>query len=363
MRSWLAGVAAVVMSCAPGCDRGHATTGGAPSDGIVFVRFVGAVTDVARARISDGALRAVTTTPNRAERWPYWSEAAQRLIYQVSPRGDVAHASDLALWDPATERESMLIATPGREERWPSWSPDGSLIAYAFRGGTPRAGVAVTRLAPNAVTLVARAGAGHLFLRPSFSPDGRLLVVERHAPGPASSKLWILAAGTPPRALTSGPAWIDTKPFFTRDGEQIVYTRRPAPEGRYEIARIDVAGGEPRAVPAGETDAHSARPSPTRDEIVFVSKQANGSSDVLVADLDGGNRRTLRATPDWNELAPRWSPDGERVVVTAVRASVAGFGSMNSRALEQSRVVVLDRSGRVLLDTPGAMADWMPPWP
>jgi hypothetical protein len=30
--------------------------------------------------------------------------------------------------------------------------------------------------------------------------------------------------------------------------------------------------------------------------------------------------------------------------------------------LAQTRVIVLERSGRVLLDTPGFMPDWMPPW-
>ena len=52
--------------------------------------------------------------------------------------------------DPATGRETLLNETPRREERWPDWSPDGKFISYAFRGGTPGAGVALLRPATRA---------------------------------------------------------------------------------------------------------------------------------------------------------------------------------------------------------------------
>jgi Tol biopolymer transport system component len=125
---------------------------------------------------------------------------------------------------------------------------------------------------------------------------------------------------------------------------------------------VSASGGNLREIVATPADEHSAWPSPTRDEIALLSDQ-DGSSDVFLVDSSGARLRNLGRTPDWNELAPHWSPDGERVVVTAVPKDVAGLGSMNPAALAQARVVVLDRNGKVLLETPGAMADWMPPWP
>ena len=113
---------------------------------------------------------------------------------------------------------------------------------------------------------------------------------------------------------------------------------------------------------AGEGGDHSARPSPVRDEIAFVSDR-DGSSDVFFADLDGSAQRSLQHTPDHNELAPRWSPDGEFVVVTRVAREVADFGSMSHRVLAEAHIVVLDRNGTQHFEAVGAMADWMPAWP
>lgn len=318
-------------------------------------------TDVARVRIADGAIRPVTTTPDRSERWPYWSNAAQRLLFQTG-RSDDRHASDLVLWDPKSERETELVTTPNRAERWPAWSPDGAWVAYAFAGGEPASGVALSRWRNGNVVLVARSGVRDFFLRPNFSPDGGRLVAQRRSDEPGTSQLWILEAGTPPRRLTHDPKWVDIKPWFTRDGRRVVYSRRATEGGPHDVVSIRADGGDFRAIVATPADEHSARPSPARDEIVFVSTR-EGSSDVFVVSDSGADARILQRTNEWNEFAPRWSPDGERIVVTAVPKDLADFGTMTRAVLEHARLFVLDREGNVLLDTPGAMADWMPAWP
>ena len=84
---------------------------------------------------------------------------------------------------------------------------------------------------------------------------------------------------------------------------------------------------------------------------------------MFLADLTGAAQRSLQHTPDHNELAPRWSPDGEFVVVTRVARDVADFRSMSPQAFAQARIAVLDRNGKQHFETVGAMADWMPAWP
>jgi Tol biopolymer transport system component len=167
---------------------------------------------------------------------------------------------------------------------------------------------------------------------------------------------------TVPKPLTSDPEWHDSKAWFARDGMQIVYTRRAAAGSDYSVWGIAAAGGAPYPIIAGAGSAHSARPSPARDEIAFVTDR-EGSSDVFLANLDGSGQRSLQRTPAHNELAPRWSPDGEFVVITRVAREVADFGSMSQRTLAQAHVVVLDRNGKQRFDAVGAMADWMPAWP
>ena len=81
-----------------------------------------------------------------------------------------------------------------------------------------------------------------------------------------------------------------------------------------------------------------------------------------LAPLSGGDARRLTLTPNVDEFAPRWSPDGERPAVTAADAQGDRPTLRNPESLSTSRVRVLDRAGSLLAETPGLMPDWMPPW-
>ena len=120
-------------------------------------------------------------------------------------------------------------------------------------------------------------------------------------------------------------------------------------------------GSDLRALTLPGRNQHSARPSPGRDEIAFIADQ-NGSFDLFVADLSGAGARALTDTPQRNEFAPRWSPDGELLVVTSSPTENGQPRLVDREALEDTTVVVYDRAGNRLLETPGMMPDWMPPW-
>jgi len=252
-----------VVALAIACGASDATDPASSSAGLVFVRAVDGSTEVMRARISDGAERTITQTPDRAERWPYWSDVARRLVFQVSEADD-PDGSDLVLWDPNGERESALVTTPRRVERWPAWSPNGRWVAYAFRGGTPASGVALASWESGTQHLVAESGARDYYLRPGFSPDGLRMVAQRRSETAGRSKLWILTAGAAPRPLTTDPAWVDIKPDFDRRGHRIVYTRHRAGERSHDVMSVEAGGGAPRPVLATPANEHSARPSPRR---------------------------------------------------------------------------------------------------
>jgi Tol biopolymer transport system component len=74
--------------------------------------------------------------------------------------------------------------------------------------------------------------------------------------------------------------------------------------------------------------------------------------------LAGGEPKNLTRTPERAESAPHWSPDGERIVFLARPSGGVGAGEAG-----EERIVVIDREGTPLLDTPGSMPDWMPAWP
>jgi Tol biopolymer transport system component len=345
-----------------------AACGGSPidpasraSDGLIFIRRIADSSELARARIADGALRSVTRTPDREEAWPYWSEPAARVVFEASPAGSGAH-SDLVLWDPRTGNEVPIAATPARDERWPDWAPGRPAFVFAFRGGDPPSGIAIFEIASGSATLVARGGERDFFLRPSWSMDGAQIVAQRRAADGSGSSLWIAEPGRQARALTTDPAWFDWKPFFARDGSEVVFSRRPASDGPGVIALIATGGGEPRVLPLEEgADLHSARPSPTRDEIAFVAER-DGAAVVFLADLAGGSARALTRTAERQAFAPRWSPDGERLVVTTTPPGTPMPRLADPDGLAQTELLVLDREGHELFETPGMMPDWMPAW-
>ena len=140
----------------------------------------------------------------------------------------------------------------------------------------------------------------------------------------------------------------------------MVFTRRPAPRARGDLWVVGVDGaGLRRIASVDEADDHAADPSPTRDEIAFASNRS-GNYDIWLADLAGGAPRNITRSVDVDEGAVRWSPDGERLVVS--RTPVGVDPSLPPDQRPVPRLAVLDRSGAVLFETEGFSPDWMPPW-
>lgn len=343
------------------CSEEPVKVVGSSSSGLVFARVVGDDVDLARARLSDGAVRPLFQTRDRKEAWPYWSELARRLAFEVDSIGE--GLSDLRLWLPNSGEEVPFTETPGRREGWAVWSPIAPELAFAFVGPGNRSGVALVDLVRGEARLIATAQRQDFFLRPTFSPDGARMVAQRRGPDGSGSNLWILSRDAPPRQITHDPGWFDFKAWFTRDGRRILYSRRPLAGGWHEIASIDPEGGDLRLHShVHESDAHSARPSPVRDEFAFVSNRENEIFDLYLDSIEGGALRNLSRTPAEHEFTPRWSPDGELLVVT-VADEEFGMPRLNDLAsLERAKIRVLDREGNVLFETAGFMPDWMPAW-
>jgi Tol biopolymer transport system component len=344
-------------------DRGIGVTGPA-SGGLVFIREEGGKADLMRARLSDHSVVRITRTLEREERWPYWSSVNGLVVFQVRPYG-ASLRTDLRLWNPTTGEETALTRTARRDERWPAWSPTAPELAYSFK--TPRgpAGIALYDTESKKTRVVARTAPPESYRRPEYAPDGRRLVAERSTPS-QPSRLWLLEPGRSPRSLTKGPKRFDGKASFAPDGASLVFTRRLSQDGPADMARLELATGELSHL-AGlpEADDHSGKLSPVRDELGFVSDR-EGSMDIFLVELPDGVPRNLTRTPDLIEGAPRWSPDGELLVILrwATEASRTDTSPGEIRPdPARTRIAVIDRSGTLLFETPGTMADWMPAWP
>ena len=358
-------IAALLAVSSLACSDGGLGVTGPSSGGLVFIREEDGNADLMRARLSDRSVVKITHTPKREERWPYWSSVTGLVVFQVRPYG-ASLMTDLRLWSPTTGEETALTRTPRRDERWPTWSPTAPELAYVFkypRGSS--SGISLYDTETRRTRVVARTGRNDAFRRPEYAPDGRRLVVERGTPT-RFSRLWLLEPGRFLRSLTEDPNRFDGKATFAPDGASVVFTRRLSQDGPADIARLELATGEVGHL-AGlpEAEDHSGTLSPLRDELGFVSDR-DGSMDVFLVELPDGVPRNLTRTPDLHEGAPRWSPDGEWLVI--LRFPRRAPAAEESRDLvrpdpKSARIAVIDRSGQLLFETPGTMADWMPAWP
>ena len=334
---------------------------GAPAGGLVYARAEAGRIDLVRTRLSDGALRPLWNTPERDETWPCWSSLAGRLVFQVGASNQRQRA-DLWSWRPGEAEPAPLATTPKRDEAWPEWSPVAPELAFAYRGAGRPAGIALFAFGAGqpVVAPLAEADSRAWFLRPRFAPDGAALVAQRREP--EASQLVLLTRGAPPRALTADPEWFHLKAAFSWDGARIVFARRPRAGGAQDVASVDRAGGDLRlhaSTPA--SDEHSPAPSPTRGEIALISDR-DGDLDVYLAPLGEGDARRLTRTPEWDEGAPHWSPDGELLAVTLTPRGAASADAPGASRLQRSRIRVVDREGGVRFEAPGFMPAWMPAW-
>jgi len=352
--------AAAPPAPAPSAGPPAVRLAGAVSDGLVFVRRSAHGSELWRARLSDGAQRQLLEKPGREELWPYWSSAAGKLLFQAE-RVEGGSALLLVL-DPASGRVEPLARTRAWREHWATWAPDGKRVAYAFSSGPgarAKRGVAEVELATGRRSIPGPDVGANVFFRPEYTPDGRGLLAQRRGASLDSfSELWLLEPGEPPRALPGRFPRFAEKAHYTRDGAWIVYTGRASESGPGDVllTRPDGSAARPLAALAG-ADEHSARPSPSRDEVVFISDR-DGNPDLFLVDLAGGTPRNLTRSPERAESAPHFSPDGERIVVLA-----QPWPRSDAPAPGGERIVVVDREGAQRFETPGLMPDWMPPWP
>jgi TolB protein len=77
--------------------------------------------------------------------------------------------------------------------------------------------------------------------------------------------------------------------------------------------------------------------SPDGGRIAFTASQNGGTTDVWVADADGGNAKRLTREPS-DDLSPSWSPDGKRIAFVSNRAGTPQIYVMNADGSDPKRL-------------------------
>ena len=327
---------------------------GPASTGLVFERKENGQSDLWRVRLSGAEAIPLFETPEIDETRPAWSQSAQKLLYQAASGGE----EQLLIYDPS-DGSRVVIRTEERGHKfWGVWSPNGKHVAYTIRSIYPGKGLTTVReweLATGESLILGVAQRhGPVFFRPEYAPDSRRLTAQRRGSPYMQQQIWLLERGHRARPVTPSRVRFDHEARFTRDGEWIVFaakqTDRP---NKLNLIRPDGSERKPFFYSAKGHSQH-ADPSPTRDEIAFISSRT-GNREVYLGDMEQENLRNLSQSGRRVEHEPRWSPDGELLAVEVVDLAIP-------KKERQRHVAVFDREGNILLETAGESASWMPGW-
>lgn len=211
-------------------------------------------------------------------------------------------------------------ATSGRAPKTaPVFSQAGDRVAYESEGD-----IWIVRLADGRTTRVTTNAARDS--RASWSPDGRRIAFVSNRGG--GSHIWIASDEGERHSLTrltSGGEMSTDDPQWSPDGTRIAYSAKgPLDFYASRIFVVAATGGTPKQVtPDDEFDHSQPRFSPDGTRLAFVSDRS-GYMHVWTMRADGSEAREYDSGPFDStsphfDVAPVWSPDGRRILVSRNR--------------------------------------------
>lgn len=241
---------------------------------------------------------------------PFTSFPGQEAEPALSPTGDQVAFTwegpdggnvDIYVKQEGAETPLRLTEDPARE-RSPAWSPDGRQIAF----------IRVGEAAEREVVVVPAIGGGEQRLarfdeqevaQLVWSPDGETLAVSAQAAPNGPFAVFLLSVETlQMRQLTDPPPSDrgDGDPAFSPNGQRLAFVRR-AGEGSDDLFVVPVRGGEPERLTRDERKIAGIDWTTDGQSIVFASSRTEGAGLWRVP-LAGG-------APEWIVTAG----DGERM--------------------------------------------------
>lgn len=260
--------AAAALLCAALAACSDSLDPGDPAYEIVYVQAVGGLyPGELRVRTLDGRSRTLWNATDVVD--PAWSRDGRHVAFVALTS---MSARDLVVLRADGTLESRRPAAP--DVRAFDWSPDGAPRIAGFDADVPQAITILGLDGSDPAIVMERNMAGDLGVR--WSPDAdSLLVTRNNGVRPFDLDLWLVAAdGSGARRVATNAR----SGAFAPDGVRIAFFER-------------IESPEPG----------SALP----------------PENLVVANRDGTGRRVVAARV--NGWTPRWSPDGRRIVYSALR--------------------------------------------
>jgi dipeptidyl aminopeptidase/acylaminoacyl peptidase len=237
---------------------------------------------------------------------PCWSQVEPRVAFVAA----AAHGQGSSVWTCCPgETQAVELTQHVGDDRTPRWAPNGERLAFVGdRDG--RDDVQVVSSAGGWATQLTYDRFDNTDL--DWSPDGDWIAYtsQRSDTDLFSNSVCVVPSnGGPVRVLTDGPADNDRSPRWSPDGQSIAFISNRADSD--DVWVIDADGNNPRRLTAGPGERADPHWSPDGQWLAYT-QLLHTDVDVWVLPSSGGTPRRL--THGGVNRAPRWSPDGTRLL-------------------------------------------------
>lgn len=256
-----------------------------------------------------------------------------RTVTTLTPRSH--EDSGLGIYVMESDGHNIRTLISGSGNNWGgAWSPDGTKILFASN----RSGNYDVWLADHNGRHLKQLTTDEFDdLYPAWSPDGAKIYFISNRSGEVA--IWRMEPSGANQAQISTGGEGDWIPSVSPDGKWIAFgSPRPPQSGRIGPApalrkdtRLDTVvasglghiwivsteGSEYRQLTQGDGNDWAPKWSPDGEKIVFV-RGPRGSRDVWIMDGDGSHQMALTEGPA-DDNHPHWSPDGAKIVFSSKR--------------------------------------------
>jgi Tol biopolymer transport system component/predicted Ser/Thr protein kinase len=275
------------------------------------------------------AVRRITDTGYH----PAWSPDGRQLLYVTQSVTDPSlRFTSSQLWVVSIDGAKARLLREG-DAAQPAWSPNGQRIAYWGKSPTTGAGeiwtIAAAGGPPVAVTTE-----NSIDWNPVWAPDGRHLYFASDRNG--SMTVWrvpidqgsgaVLGRAIP---VTTGGGAASQHVTVSSDGSRIAYVSRVDSTNVQKVAfdpTTESIRGEPQWVTRGSRAV--AQPDASPNGGLLVVSASGRQEDLFVAFASGGGLQQL-TDDEFQDRAPRWSPEGQRIAFYSNRTGQYEIWTIN----------------------------------